>query len=176
MGEEVSATNHWYVTPPATPLWSPDSGPYGHTLPYPDAETGATSGHSGSATSKARAHAKDASGETQTLQEVALSLLANRQRYGATAREFGGILGIPHQSYSSVMSNLHKTGQATRLLEQRKGAEVYVLPKYADDRPVSEFRPNAAARRLASLMALVQKAEETGATAIYVTALRKVLS
>jgi hypothetical protein len=160
------------------PAWTPDSNEDGYDmdLPYPDAETRATSGHSGSATSKARAHALDASGQTRTLRERALLHLSRIGTLGLTAREFGDLLGIKHQTYSSVMSGLHHTGRIVRLLEQRKGGEVYVLPQYVNDRPISEFRPNAAARKIATLLALVEAAEADGATAIYLPALRKALS
>ena len=129
------------------PSWTPDSNSGGVLTKYPS-----------------------------TLQEWALENLALLGARGLTAKEFGDIRAIPHQSYSSVMSKLQRTGKVVRLLEQRKGAEVYVLPEYVNDRPVSEFRPNVAARKIASLLALVDKAEAEGATAIYVTALRKALS
>lgn len=147
-----------------------------HALPYHDREIGHTSGHSGSASSKARAHAQDLSGKTKSESEIALEWLSQRQELGATARELGGYTGLEHQTYSSVMSNLHKTGRVVRLLEQRKGSEVYVLPEYVSGRPRSEYRPNAAARKMAELLSMVDRAEEAGATAILVTALRRVLS
>lgn len=145
-------------------------------LPYNDAETGATSGHSGSDTSKARAHALDASGRTKTLQEYALEHLAREQREGLTAREFGDLMWLEHQTYSGVMSNLHKAGKIERLKKQRKGAEVYVLPQYVNGRALSPYRANAAARKMADLLEMIDRAEAAGAVAVRVDALRRVLS
>jgi hypothetical protein len=134
-------------------------------LPYNDPDTGHTSGHASSATSTAHAHAQDLSGQTQNNQERAL-----------TAKEFGFDALLPHQAYSSVMSNLHKKGKIERLLEQRKGSEVYVLPAYVKGRPLSLYQPNAAARKLAHLLDMVNRADQAGATAIRVDALLRVLS
>lgn len=111
-------------------------------LPYYDAETGHTSGWSGGQASADRAHRADLSGETGTLQQKAFAALVRRGAWGATAKEIGWLLDKPHQSYSSVMSNLQKVGKVVRLVEQRNGSEIYVLPEHVGDRPTVPYRPH----------------------------------
>lgn len=130
----------------------------GADLPYPDQETGRSSGWSGGQASADRAHRADLSGETGTLQQRALVALGQRGVWGATGKEMGRILNKPHQSYSSVLSNLHQAGRVARLQQQRKGEEIYVLPDFVRERPTVPFRPNKGRREANALRQRVQRA------------------
>jgi hypothetical protein len=95
-------------------------------LPYGHGEQ-ATSGHSGTDTSEARAREADASGETARRQRAVLALLARRKGHGATWREVSQHVGVHHGSASGTLSNLHRAGRIARLAEVRDRCHVYVL-------------------------------------------------
>ena len=109
-------------------------------LPYPDAKVGATSGHSGSDTSRKLAEHADASGETKGQQKIALRLLEQLGAHGLTWTELLSELwvsGYPkahHGAASRTLSNLHRAGLVARLAASRNERKIYVLPQYIDDR------------------------------------------
>lgn len=92
------------------------------------------------------------------MQQRALVALGQRGVWGATGKEMGRILNKPHQSYSSVLSNLHQAGRVARLQQQRKGEEIYVLPDFVRERPTVPFRPNKGRREANALRQRVQRA------------------
>lgn len=72
--------------------------------------------------------------------QVALELLEQRAEAGVTWREVAAAqrTGTGHGSASRILSDLHRTARVCRLLEQRDGCSVYVLPEHVRDR---ETRP-----------------------------------
>lgn len=107
-------------------------------LPYGQGD-GASSGHSGSDTSEARATEADRSGETARRQRAVLAYLALRQERGATWQEVGRVLDLHHGQASGVLSNLHKAGRITRLTESRNRCKLYVLNECVDGRDVEPY-------------------------------------
>jgi hypothetical protein len=109
-------------------------------LPYPDRNAGATSGHSGSNTSRRLAENADASGETKGQQGAALRMLERFDEYGVTWTELLSefwVSGWPkahHGAASRTLSNLHRAGLICRLAETRNDRKVYVLPEHVADR------------------------------------------
>lgn len=99
-------------------------------LPYADAETGRTSGWSGSDTSAERAHRQDTDGTTVKRQAQALGLLWSRGARGVTWAEVSDYFGWHHGTSSGMLSNLHKAGKIARLEERRNRCKVYVLPDF----------------------------------------------
>jgi hypothetical protein len=67
----------------------------------------------------------------------AVELLTRRAEVGVTWRELSVAGDVPmgHGSASRVLSDLHRTGAAVRLVERRDRCSVYVLPECAGDRP-----------------------------------------
>lgn len=59
---------------------------------------------------------------------------------GVTSRELGKATKTHHGSASAALSNLHKSGTIVRLSLKRNGQSVYVLPKYAKNRPTVSRR------------------------------------
>jgi hypothetical protein len=112
---------------------APETGP---ALPYPDAAAGRSSGWSGSATSRERAHREDASGTTSARQRLLLSLLSEANMRGMTWREVAAATGQHHGQASGALSGLHKTGRIARLAERRGRCAVYVLPEFVGTRDV----------------------------------------
>lgn len=111
-------------------------------LPYTDAETGYSSGWSGSEASAARAHHEDSTGITSERQRLTLRALYGSPRSGMTWAELANLLDWHHGQASGVLSNLHKAGRIARLRERRNGSSVYVLPMYVDGREtVPQGRP-----------------------------------
>lgn len=102
------------------PTWTPYS---------PDQQ----SGHQGDAS-------RDAEPGRRALIPRVTQLLHDVGSHGVTMGEACAILERPHQSVSSVLSNLHRTGVAVRLSERRNGCGVYVLPELAGDRPQAAYR------------------------------------
>jgi hypothetical protein len=117
----------------------------------------------------------DSSGETGTLQQRALAMLARVREHGLTSREFGLLIRKPHQTYSSVMSVLHKAGLVERLTERRTESEVYVLPEFVDGRTTAPRRMSAAENTLAALDAEVARFEEHGAQWMKTERIRAIL-
>lgn len=107
-------------------------------LPYGEGER-ATSGHSGTDTSEARAREADTSGETAARQRAVLRYLAERGRYGATWRDVAMALGVHHGSASGSLSNLHKADRIARLAEVRSRCHVYVLNEHVHDRVTEPY-------------------------------------
>lgn len=109
------------------------SSPYEPTLPilpYGDADTGRSSGWSGSDTSRDRAHAEDASGTTTERQRKVLLYLASRGIEGATWKDLATYYGWHHGQASGALSVLHKEGHIARLADERRSrCAVYVLPE-----------------------------------------------
>lgn len=138
-------------------------------LPYADRETGRSSGWSGSDTSKERAHERDTSGKTKTQQDHALAVLAEMRHYGATSQEVGNHIGAKHGSYSQVMSALQQGGKAVRLKVRRNYHEIYVLPEYVNDRPISPYKPNAGTLKAQRVLGLVREAQANGSTVVDVS-------
>jgi hypothetical protein len=99
------------------------------TLPYDG-----TSGWSGSQTSYERATDNDKSGLTGKNQALFLADLSYAGDMGLTAREWGLMHNLEHQTYSSIPSNLHMDGQVARLKLRRGRHQVYVLPFYINGR------------------------------------------
>ena len=95
-------------------------------LNQPELPYNGTSGHSGTDTSRERAHNADRSGKTALRQAQALNLLAQRKLLGMTWKELSEITGLHHGTASGVLSVLHKAGRIARLKETRKGCKVYV--------------------------------------------------
>ena len=125
-----------------------------------------TSGWSGSSTSREHAERNDSSGRTETRQSLALQELRRRGWHGATSAEVGAVLGIPHQSYSAVMSVLHKEGLVARLQDRRGGREIYVLPQYVGDRPTSPYLPNRGGRSAVLAIREIKRLMEHDVTGI----------
>lgn len=106
-------------------------------LPYPDERAGASSGWSGSETSRERAEHADADGTTTARQQQVLRYLATAAEQGVTWKEL--VEAYPalfphHGSASGVLSNLHKAGKITRVTERRQRCQIYVLPQCAAGR------------------------------------------
>ena len=113
--------------------------PGGPVLPYPDRETGRSSGWSGSETSAERAHTEDANGTTSERQQTVLLWLNLRRSAGATWKELAEAKGWHHGQASGVLSGLHKERRIARLAEERRHrCAVYVLPQWVADRPTVE--------------------------------------
>lgn len=93
------------------------------SLPY-----AGTSGYSGTATSEERAHERDSSGKTATVQQRVLAYVLSKWTDGATIAEIR--VAIPdehHGTLSGALTALHKSGQITRLKDERRGkCSVYV--------------------------------------------------
>lgn len=152
-------------------------------LPYPDdeAESGRTSGHSGSETSADRAHREDEDGTTTARQHSVLSLLSDRGEKGATWFEVAGALGWHHGQASGCLSVLHKVGKVARLDGVRRAqCAVYVLPQHVGDRIASPHGTRGGtaglnARRVATLARIVAAADERGLDAVPVRVLRQIM-
>lgn len=104
------------------------------SLPYPDPETGRTSGHAGSDTSKERAHHDDRSGRTSRRQAAVLRALDRAGERGLTWRELADLLSLHHGQASGSLSNLHTTGRIARLEARRNRCKIYVLPEHVAGR------------------------------------------
>lgn len=131
----------------------------------------ATSGWSGSDTSRERAEVADATGVTHERDDKTLAALAHAEAYGLTWFELSDSQGLHHGEASGVLSRLHQHGRAARLKGVRRGrggkgkqSEVYVLPEFVHDRPVAEYRPNVSKKwvfKIASEAADCFKAGDT---------------
>ena len=108
----------------------------------------ATSGWSGSTTSRNRAVSEDSNGTTSERQSKILNYLAFYGKQGGTWKEIGEYFGWHHGQVSGALSVLHKAGAIARLTgEVRNRCEAYVLPEYVDGREVSaQGRGNNEAR------------------------------
>jgi hypothetical protein len=104
-------------------------------LPY-----AGTSGWSGSQTSYERAIANDESGLTSKNQMLFMADLLFTGSDGLTAREWGHLHNLEHQTYSSIPSILHEGGFVERLTMKRGRHQVYVLPEFVNDRETAPHR------------------------------------
>jgi len=111
-----------------------------------------TSGWSGSTTSRERAERQDGDGTTSKRQQDVLNELARLCHRGATWNELGERLDLHHGAISGVLSTLHKNGYICRLTERRSRSQVYILPKYVNDRGTEAFKPNVSARLLVEIL------------------------
>jgi len=107
------------------------------TLPY-----AGTSGWSGSDTSYERAIDNDKSGLTSKNQALFMTDLLYAGEMGLTAREWGLMHNLEHQTYSSVPSVLHLSGSVVRLTQRRGRHQVYVLPNFVGDRATAPHKSN----------------------------------
>jgi len=106
-------------------------------LPYTDRGGNATSGYSRTGTSRDRALRRARSGADASLQNQVLELLRQRGTYGATSSEVTGVTGVQHQSVSSTLTGLNKSGRIAHLSESRLGSGLYVLPENVGRRALS---------------------------------------
>jgi hypothetical protein len=104
-------------------------------LPY-----AGTSGWSGSQTSYERAISTDESGLTSHNQLMFMSDLLFTGAEGLTAREWGHLRNLEHQTYSSIPSILHEGGFVERLVQKRGRHQIYVLPEYVNGRETAPHR------------------------------------
>jgi DNA-binding PadR family transcriptional regulator len=107
-----------------------------------------SSGHSGGASSEARAMREDATGITGARQKQVYEMVSSAASTGLTDREVQDALRIGHGASSAALTRLQKTGFLTRLKEQRNGNEIYVLPAHVGDREVAHYRPNTTSAQL----------------------------
>jgi hypothetical protein len=148
-------------------------------LPYIDADTGKSSGWSGSDTSRESTHRRDLNGDTETHQTKALHALMRAGPVGITSREFGEWAGLEHQNYSQVMSNLHKVDKVCRVSEVRKGHEVYVLPQFVEGRKTHAYKPNTNiinGKKIAAMHRIVRTAESKDLDSLPLDLVRKILN
>lgn len=107
-----------------------DTYPVPPYTPYPDK----TGGHSGGATSAARAYTERDDGTLGRRQYLVMDYLARAFENGGTWREIGDAMGWHHGQVSGVLSNLHHTGQIVRLKATRNRCSIYTLPGYTGGR------------------------------------------
>lgn len=111
-------------------------------FPYPDAQTGRSSGWSGSETSRERAQRDDADGTTTERQARVLRLLVSAGRAGLTWQELSAATGWHHGRASGALSNLHEAGLIACLSgreERRQKCAPYVLPEHVNGREIREY-------------------------------------
>lgn len=97
--------------------------------PYRDG----TSGHQGDTSQRAEP-------KRRKLIDRGLDALIATGSDGLTYEDLGRILNRGHGSASSVLSNLHRTGAAVRLVETRNGCGVYVIPGNVQGRATVAYR------------------------------------
>jgi DNA-binding MarR family transcriptional regulator len=89
---------------------------------------------------------------TSKRQQAVLDALDRRWRHGATWKELGEELDLHHGAISGVLSTLHKQGYICRLTERRSRSQIYILPKYVNQRETEDFKPNVSARLLNEIL------------------------
>ena len=105
--------------------------------PYPDRII-PTAGHSGTATSEARAIEEVANGKLTERHLITISCLEQVGTHGLNWQELDEAGNFHHHGRtSSALTSLHKMGRIARLTEVRNGSLVYVLDRYVDGREVS---------------------------------------
>lgn len=109
---------------------------------YPEPDGSATGGWSGSATSRERARAEEASGARGRRQQQVHALLREAGPHGLTDPEVQSALVIGHGASSGALTRLHRDGRIARLTERRARNEVYVMPWWVNGRPIAPYRPN----------------------------------
>lgn len=137
------------------------------SLPY-----AGTSGHSGTDTSRERAEKSDSTGKTNKRQKYTLALLGGPHAlgdrtwggmHGVTVKELREATGWHHGVASSVLTNLHISGQIARLEEKRDRCHVYVVPRFVAGRALSPYTPNKRNRKVetdADTTLVIEKIEE----------------
>jgi hypothetical protein len=119
----------------------------GAVLPY-----AGTSGHSGSDTSRERAERRDASGRTARSQQQIVSALRAAGSRGVTVGEMRERSIDHHGTVSGALSNLHKSGSISRLVERRNKCAIYVLPEHVDGRETASPGATSSRSRLLNLV------------------------
>lgn len=99
--------------------------------PYADG----TSGHQGEAS-------EDSEPKRRGNIPVALTLVKQKGPLGLTWKELGDLTGWHHGQASGALSNLHRTGDLTRLKQRRNGCGIYVVPAYVNGRDEVPHRSN----------------------------------
>lgn len=118
-------------------------------LPYPHGgHEHATSGFSGTDTSRERAEHDDEEGLTTARQRGILALLRMRAHRGATWKEAARLLDKHHGQVSGALSNLHQGGRIARLTERRDRCRVYVLPEFVAGRPTDGYGSKRSGHRV----------------------------
>ena len=119
-------------------------------LMYRYQQAGASSGWSGTETSRDRAKEADSSGVTSRTQRQVLDEVASAQQRGRTIAEIRDLLPQQHHgALSSALTNLHRAGKVARLTEKRGRCKVYVLPGYVGNRPTESSRSSVSAAAVA---------------------------
>ena len=103
------------------------------SLPY-GRDGDRNSGYAGSETSRARAREADLSGVTAQRQRRTIIELSRSGGRGLTWKELADITGWHHGTTSGALSNLHKDGRISRLVEKRNKCKVYVTNADVDGR------------------------------------------
>lgn len=76
----------------------------------------------------------------ESLRPAVLELLTESGEEGYTYWEISRITGKGHGSVSGVLSDLHKEGIATRLVQERDDCGIYVRVENAAGRPTMPYR------------------------------------
>ena len=110
-------------------------------------------GHSGTDTSKARADR--GLGKSQA---AVANVVHNARGRGATVAELRGMLSsMHHGTISGALTELHKVGVLSRLVEKRGRCHVYVIPEYINGRDTEKPKGTKA-----GLAARVMSAQPSG--------------
>lgn len=145
-------------------------------LPYNDDETGHSSGHSGSDTSKERAHRRDANGQTMRLQSRIGVMLHARKLRGMTVAEARKCFSDSHHgSISGSLTGLHKSGKIARLADTRGRCKIYVDLEYVDGRTTERPRINASDRRIRKLLKHLRRLENNGYERVSISTVHRIL-
>lgn len=123
-------------------------------LPVTPYDALTSSGHSGSATSHARALQEDADGTTRKRQETVLKMLDLNAGAGLTVKDLRAETGWHHGQASAALSNLHQAGMIARLTEVRDRCKVYVLPSRVEGRDTEPHGARSAGKRKGSQITL----------------------
>lgn len=99
-----------------------------------------TSGWRGSLASQDRVLEDDSSGATAMRQKMLYRLVMRSMSYGVTWKECGEELGLHAGQSSAALSSLHKSHLIVRLEERRSRCSVYIMERYINERPVSDFK------------------------------------
>lgn len=70
-------------------------------------------------------------------------MIEERGVYGLTVKELRDLTGWHHGMASSALSNLHREEFVVKLAERRDRCGIYVLPRWAGDRPTVHYRRNS---------------------------------
>lgn len=98
-------------------------------------------GHSGSETSERAAGKVTGARSIQVF-----GVVGDQESFGITCEELENHLKIGHGAASGALTRLHRGGWISRLVEERDGQQVYVIPDCVEGRDESPYRPNVAYR------------------------------